>query len=46
MTSPASKPTEDKSVTAAPDFYLDDEGFALMLPAPIDLHAIQATDWW
>jgi hypothetical protein len=44
--SPASKPSEDKSVTTGTEFYLDDDGFSLMLPAPIDLHAIQATDWW
>lgn len=46
VTSPASKPSEDKSVTPGAEFYLDDEGFALTLPAPIDLHAIQAKDWW
>jgi len=44
VTSPASKPSEDKSV--ATGFYVDDEGFALMLPAPIDLRANQAKDWW
>ena len=46
VTSPSSEGTEDKSIASEPALYFDDDAFGFKLPAPIDQHAIQATDWW
>ena len=46
VTSPASEPRDENSSTTAPASYFEDDGFDFKLPAPIDQHAIQATDWW
>jgi hypothetical protein len=46
VTSPSSEAVEDKSVASEPALYFDDDAFGFKLPAPIDQHAIQATDCW
>ena len=46
VSSPASRPTTSAPVETPADFFGDDDGWDFKAAPVIDLHAIQAKDWW
>ena len=44
--SPAPKPTTDAPIETRADFFADDGGWDFKVAPLMDLHAIQAKDWW
>ena len=46
VTMPTTPKLEDNAINTGVDFYADDDAWDFKLPETIDLHAIQAKDWW
>jgi hypothetical protein len=46
ITVPATPKIEDNSINTGVDLYADEDGWDFQIPDAVDLHAIQAKDWW
>jgi hypothetical protein len=46
VTVPTTPKLDDNANNTGLDFYADDDAWDFKLPETIDLHAIQAKDWW